>query len=230
MPSTERPDSAGDFWELPELVERFAARDPDLRLLDLIQRYDDPATTRVLDLGCAGGRNTVVLAERGFDVHAVDRSRAMVARTRARLTPILGGERAAARVVVGHMDDLSRFADGSFALLLGLGIYHQADSETEWERAVAESARVLEADGLLLYASFHPETAPEGEPGRPVPGEPGMYSGFRTGKVYLIGPGELERRLATHGLEPVSPTTVARVRTGNGERVTVNGLFRRVPE
>ena len=31
----------------------------------------------VLDLGCAGGRNTVLLAERGFDVWAVDASDAV---------------------------------------------------------------------------------------------------------------------------------------------------------
>lgn len=221
------PPTANDFWELPELVERFAARDPDLRLLDLLEAYEAPLATKVLDLGCAGGRNTVVLAERGFDVHAVDRSRAMVARTRARLTSRLGGDQAGARVRVGRMDDLSRFNDAAFALVLGLGIYHQADSEAAWERAIGETARVLAPGGLLLYASFHPETSPEGEPGTPVPGEPGMYSGFRTGKVYLIGPEALETRVAVHGLEPAAPTTVARVRTDRGERVTVNALFRR---
>jgi SAM-dependent methyltransferase len=221
------PDPAADFWESPELVERFASRDPDLRLLDLIERFDHPAATAVLDLGCAGGRNTVLLADRGFDIHAIDGSRAMVARTRARLTPLMGEEEATARVELGRMDDLSHFADGTFALVLGLGIYHQADSEREWDRAIAESARVLAPGGLLLYASFHPETAPEGEPGTPVPGEPGMYSGFRSGKIYLIGPEVLEARLAAHGLEPASPTKVARVRTEKGERVTVNALFRR---
>jgi len=218
---------AADFWESPDLVERFAARDPDLRMLDLLEQFDTPATTAILDLGCAGGRNTVLLAERGFDIHAVDGSRAMVARTRTRLTPILGGEEATARVELGRMDDLSRFADATFALVLGLGIYHQADSEQEWDRAIAESARVLAPEGLLLYASFHPETAPEGEPGIPVPGEPGMYSGFRSGRVYLIGPEALEARLAARGLVPASPTKIARVRTEQGERVTVNALFRR---
>ena len=49
--------------------------------MELIEEYPDPSRVRVLDLGCAGGRNTVVLAERGFDLEALDASAAMVAKT-----------------------------------------------------------------------------------------------------------------------------------------------------
>ena len=69
------------FWEDPDRVEQFAGREPDRRLLELLDSFEAPRTTRVLDLGCAGGRNTAVLAERGFDVLAIDSSSSMVART-----------------------------------------------------------------------------------------------------------------------------------------------------
>lgn len=87
---------------------------------------------------------------------------------------------------------------------------------------------MLEPGGLLLYASFHPETAPDGVPGRPVPGQPHMYSGFRSGSVYLIGPESLEQHLAALGLVPETPSATVRVETKKGVRVTVNGLFRRI--
>ncbi len=222
-------DSKSDpgFWEQPELVERFAAREADVRLVELLDRYQDPGAVRMLDLGCAGGRNAVPLAERGFDVYALDSSRAMVARTRARLEPIVGVEAAAARVLVGEMEDLGCFPDEHFDLVVGLGVYHQASTPEAWDRALAETARVLKRDGLLLYASFHPETAPDGTRGRPVSGQTNLYSGLRSGSVYLIGPQELERRLARLGLVPETPSSTVRVTTEKGQRVTVNGLFRR---
>ncbi len=217
----------GSFWEQPELVERFAAREADVRLMELLDRYDDPKAIRVLDLGCAGGRNAVPLAERGFDVYAIDSARAMVARTRGRLEPILGVDEAAASVLVGEMEDLSRFPHEHFDLVVGLGVYHQASTPEAWDRALAETARVLKRDGLLLYASFHPETAPDGTRGRPVSGQANLYSGLRSGSVYLIGPQDLERRLARLGLVPETPSSTVRVTTEKGQRVTVNGLFRR---
>ncbi len=62
------------FWDRLETVERFAVREPDHRLVRLADDVHHPGATRVLDLGCAGGRNTVLLAERGFDVWARDAS------------------------------------------------------------------------------------------------------------------------------------------------------------
>ena len=76
----------------------FAARPPDRRLLQLLKHYQQPQQTRVLDLGCAGGRNTIVLADQGFDVYALDTSCAMVEKTRERLAIVLGGEEARKRV------------------------------------------------------------------------------------------------------------------------------------
>ena len=79
-----------EFWEDSEVVEQFAAREPDHRLSRLISQYDDPGSIRVLDLGCAAGRNAVFLVEHDFDVYAVDASLAMVEKTRQRMTPIVG--------------------------------------------------------------------------------------------------------------------------------------------
>ena len=98
--------TSDEFWESAEQVETFAARAPDRRLLALLDAFERPEATRVLDLGCAGGRNTVVLAERGFDFCAIDASLAMVNKTRQRVAATVGAIEAQRRVRVGRMEDL----------------------------------------------------------------------------------------------------------------------------
>lgn len=95
-------------WEDPEVVARFAARDPDLRLQALLagegeygvvrHSWAPPPAPRVLDIGCAGGRNAVWLAREGADVWAIDSSSAMVTETRRRLSENLSADVAERRV------------------------------------------------------------------------------------------------------------------------------------
>lgn len=217
------------FWEQREQVERFAAREPDHRLQHLIEAIPDPAAVRVLDLGCAGGRNAVLLAERGFDLIAMDASTAMVEATRERVAAILGPEEAERRVRRGRMDDLSRVPEGSIHLLVALGLYHNAQSREEWDRALDESVRVLAPGGHLLVAVFTPRTDLTGEGVRAVPGEPSVYEGFPGGRVVLVEAAELDRDMARRGLVPAVPTETVEVTTERGRRVTVNGLYVRRP-
>lgn len=217
--------AATPHWEDPEHVERFARREPDVRLVELLDRVADPGGTRVLDLGCAAGRNTALLAERGFDVQALDGSRAMISHTRRRVAAILGEEEAHRRVRRGRMDDLGAFADGAFDLVVALGIYHCAASGEEWALALDESARVLAPDGRLLVAVFTPETDLHGTGVRPVPGEPHVYSGFSSGRTYLIDAPTLDAEMAGRGLEPLVPSRTVRVELENGRRVVVNALY-----
>lgn len=215
-------------WDDPETVEEFASRAPDHRLVEWVRRYPDPAMIRVLDLGCAGGRNTDFLARGGFPVWALDSSPPMIERTRARVAPLLGPELSRERVRIGQMDQLSAFDDRFFELVVALGIYHNARSRTEWEEALAETARVLARGGHLLVSHFTPETDLTGEGIEPVPGAPGVYSGFPGGDVVLVEAGELDRAMARHGLEPERASETIFVRTETGRRVSVNALYRKV--
>ena len=215
-----------DFWEDPEQVERFADREPDRRLVELLKGYPEPSRTRVLDIGCAGGRNTLLLAVGGFDVHAVDSSHAMIERTRAGVARILGRDEARRRVRVGPMDELD-FASGFFDLVVALGVYHNARSPEEWTRALSETSRVLKPRGLLLVANFAKRIRPEGAEVTPVPDLPHVYEGLPSGRVYLVDAVELDAAMAAHGSEPEQPTQTVRVVKNGGLRVTVNGLYRR---
>lgn len=215
------------FWEQPEQVRRFAARDPDTRLLELLDRYDNPGSVRVLDLGCAGGRNMVVLAERGFDVYAVDRSSAMVRHTRKRVAAVLGDEGARERVAVANMADLRRFPSSRLQLVVALGVYHNAGSREEWDAALAETARVLAPGGLVLVATFTPRTDLTGRGIQSVRGSPDVYDGLPAGRAFLVEAPRLDEEMAGHGLSPVKASQTVDVATGSGRRVVVNGLFQK---
>jgi 16S rRNA (guanine1207-N2)-methyltransferase len=216
------------FWERDEIVAQFAAREPDHRLARLVDRFATPPRTRVLDLGCAGGRNTEFLARKGFDVVARDASAAMVAATRERLVPVLGSREAARRVEQGRMDDLGGIAAGSLDLIVALGIFQAAGSRQEWDRALAASSRVLARGGLLLVASHTDRFLPESGPLLPVPGEPHVFRGTESGPSFLVDAPTLDREMRRWGLVPWTPTvTVERSTEGGGRRATANALYRR---
>jgi SAM-dependent methyltransferase len=215
------------FWEDPERVDEFAGREPDRRLLELLDSFEEPGATRLLDLGCAGGRNTAALAERGFDVHAIDSSSSMVAKTRERVAAVLGAGEAEQRVRVGRMEDLGVLASRSFQLVVALGVYHNAASDEIWERALSETARVLVPDGLLLVANFTPGFQPHGEALPPVSGTRHLYEGFEGGPLYLLDADELDAEMKRFGLWPVEPTETVETQTDSGRRVTANGLYRK---
>lgn len=219
--------SEDSFWDAPETVERFAARDPDRRLGELLDSFTSPSETRVLDIGCAGGRNTVTLAELGFDVVAVDSSAAMVARTRDRVAAFLGAEEAERRVRVGRMEDLSFLPTGSFDLVVALGVFHQARCRAQWNGALRETARVAREGARVLVAVWSPRSRPEGVPLVPVSGESDVFVGFRSGRHYLLGAEDLDSAMGRVGLYPHVRTEEVEVPTDAGMRVTVNGLYRK---
>jgi SAM-dependent methyltransferase len=220
---------ATSIWEHPESVEKFARRDPDSRLLEILARAGKPADLKVLDLGCAAGRNTAVLAARGFDFHALDGSRPMIAHTRNRVAAILGEREAERRVRLGKMHELGAFATAAFDLVVALGIFHCASSHREWSLTLDESARVLAPRGLLLVSVFTPETDLHGTGVHPIPGKPHLYSGFSSGSTYLVDAPTLDAEMTDRALQPVVPSKTVRVALENGRRVVVNALYEKRP-
>jgi hypothetical protein len=111
--------------------------------------------------------------------------------------------------------------------VVALGIYHGAEGQEGWDRAVDETVRVLASAGQLLVASFSPRSDPKGEGLKAVPGAPHMYEGIESGPLYLLEAEELDAGALRHGLVPAVPTETVTVPTELGHRVTVNALYRK---
>lgn len=220
--------SADPFWDRPDIVERFTDRDPDHRLQRLMDEVEDPSTFRVLDLGCAAGRNTVYLAEMGVDVQAVDTSEAMLTRTRERLHAVLESDEVERRVRCGVMTDLAAYDADVFDLVIALGVLHTAGSVEEWNGALSEIARVLRPGGRALVSNFAPDSRPEGEPLPPVDGSPHAYRWRDDRPMVLMDATEHDASFRRHGFAPVRDTETVHVPLEDGFRITVNAMYERL--
>jgi SAM-dependent methyltransferase len=231
-------------WDDPATVAFFRDRPPDHRLVALVESGALACGARVLDLGCAGGRNAAYLTGLDVEVVAVDAEPAMVEATRARLAAHLGAAEAARRALVGRFDRLDAFPDGAFDLVLALGALQNAGDDAEFERGVAEAARVLRPGGVALVAHFSPASRPPGGALRRVAAGGHAYLGFfgddPERPMVLHDAADLDAAFAAFGFAPLRATeTVAAPSAGcgshreaspgrdGGTRVTVNAHYRR---
>lgn len=222
--------SQKNFWENPEVVNRFAQRQADHRLIPLVR--DAPKSWKILDIGCAAGRNTVFLAEQGFDIYALDASLAMVEKTRERLSSYMPKEETLRRVLHGYMQDLGTFENDYFDLIVALGVYQDAEAFSIWQKAIAETARVLKPGGLCLVAQFAPDHQPHGKEARALASEAHVFIGASRDdnrRLTLLNLHDMDQEFAKLGLLPVSATEHVRKETAEGFRSTLNGLYRLVP-
>ena len=220
---------ADAFWDTPEMAARMGDRPPDRRLAALLD--EDRGIRRVLDAGCAGGRNAALLARLGLDVHAFDAAPTMVEATRGRVAAILGEEEARRRVRLGRLEDPASWRpDGGapFDLVLALGVLQDLPDEAATRRAIRLATCALRPGGRVLVANFGPDSRPAGVPLEPVAGHPHVRLGFAKGERRMTLPdaGTLDAWFAAEGLETEVPTEVVRTATEMGVRVTVNARYR----
>jgi len=210
-------------WDKQEIVEIFANKEPDHRFLELSQKL--AKTSRFLDLGCAAGRNTIYLSQKGFDFYAIDSSKAMLAKTKERLKEYLSMSEINKRVLDMQMSKLE-FKNNYFDFIIALGIIQDAQTEAEWHKTVAELARVLKPKGKLLVAHFSPDSDPHGRGVNLLKDSKHLYTGFAPNrKLVLLTANELDMNMLEHNFTPISKTSSVKIKTKNGYRSTVNAYY-----
>jgi SAM-dependent methyltransferase len=108
--------------------------------------------SRVLELGVGTGRLALPLATRGFDVHGIDSSPAMLARLRAKP----GGD--AVGVVEGDFADVGTLVEGDYGLvLLAFNSLFELLDQYAQCRCVAGAAARLAAGGVFVVEALAPE-------------------------------------------------------------------------
>lgn len=131
----------GDQAEFLRTGERFAA--------EIVARCEELglATSRqgALDFGCGVGRVTAPLSQRFADVTGLDVSESMIATARR-----LHAARTNCRFEVQRANDLRRYPDASFDLVLCFLVLQHLSSQDAMLRYLAEFARVLRPGGALV--------------------------------------------------------------------------------
>jgi len=210
-------------WNHPDTVAFFRGREPDVRLSELVAEGLIPLGANVLDLGCAAGRNAVLLAAHGFSGVAIDGSEAMVTATRERLAPFR--DSAPWRVLQRQLHDLADLPDASFGLVLALGILQNASSDAMFMTAVDHLTRVCAPQGRLLVQNFGPDSQPHGRPLERVSGSEHVWRGFSSEQSDLAytlpDAAALDAMFSVRGFAPGRPTRVVWKALPNGRRNTI---------
>lgn len=115
----------------------------------LVEHADliDPSTT-ALDIGCGQGRNSIFLARRKIDVHALDSSVEAIREVKA----MAGKEGLPIRTMHGGFEDLQPKADGYGAILV-FGLIPDLN-RAQVKALVAMIEKILSQNGLLFIMAF----------------------------------------------------------------------------
>ena len=117
---------------------------PDLSVVNFIREYNVPSTARILDCGCADGRNTKYLATRNCTVIGLDFSKTVIDRA-AKSIP-------EATFVYGDARSLP-FAEGSFDYIIDAGALH-VNHPDDALFIIEEYHRVLLSSGKVFIIVF----------------------------------------------------------------------------
>jgi SAM-dependent methyltransferase len=138
-----------DFFD-DDYLRIFGPLLPDERSADevnaVVERLGLAPGARLLDLCCGPGRHAVPLAQLGYRVSGLDRSRRLLGRAAARAA----GQGQRLDLVAADMRRLP-FADASFDAVLNLfNAFGYLEDEAQDELVLAEVARVLAPGGRFL--------------------------------------------------------------------------------
>jgi SAM-dependent methyltransferase len=184
-----------------------------------------------IDIGCGAARNTLPLAQQGWDVVGVDLSEPMLLAAADRIA----SERAMGRVALARatMEELP-VVDGSADLIVAHGIWNLASSSRQFRRAAQEAARAAKPGAALFVFTFSRNTF--SDEAQPVDGEEFVFTQFSGQPQCFLTEDQLFRAMRESGFEPdpavplreYNRQNAGRARFGGGPPVIYEAAFRRM--
>ncbi len=118
----------------------------DDHVVDFIKYYNFEKNLKVLDCGCADGRNSEWLIAEGFEVTGVDFSQTVIERTQKRLPK--------GKFLVGDIRKLDEIEDNSFDFLIDAGALH-VNYPPDILSIIKEYHRILKPSGKMFIRVFN---------------------------------------------------------------------------
>lgn len=137
------------YWNNENTVKAFAQMNVSDYIREFFATVQKRESTKVLDCGCGGGRNTELLYWMGFDVYAIDYSPKMIQATQHRLTGKVNPER-----ILAAKNIALPFPADFFDIVLSNGVIHNSLSLNEYTVSLSEIQRVLNKAGLVYMSVF----------------------------------------------------------------------------
>ncbi|MFX1506775.1 MAG: class I SAM-dependent methyltransferase [Promethearchaeota archaeon] len=119
---------------------------PGERALKLL---GDVKGKKILEIGCGGGQNSIVLSKWGAEVIGLDISEVQLEHANS----LAKEEGVSVKFLQGRMEDLSRFENGIFDIVTSSHAIGYAD---DLRAVYKETARVLKPGGFLVFCFEHP--------------------------------------------------------------------------
>ncbi len=135
------------YKEAPEEEIPWERGDPRPELVELINNMKFTPGTKMLDLGCGLGTQTIYTASKGFDAYGIDFSPTAIAKAKKK------AKEAGAKVnfTVGNVLSLP-YQDNIFSFAFDFGCLHHNTAKAEGY--LDELKRVLKKRGLYLLFTF----------------------------------------------------------------------------
>ena len=130
-----------NFWNKVETRDQFQNRSVSKYITDEIDKLD--SESKVIDIGCGGGRYSRYVKQKGMFVIAVDKY--------SNMATSLSEENIT--FMQGCMDNLP-IQNNMFNVILSIGVIHNAVTLDEYEKAISEMYRILKKNGLIIFSVF----------------------------------------------------------------------------
>ena len=138
----QQPTGGPWDWKNPSKERKLQ----DDHVVDFIKYYNFEKNLKVLDCGCADGRNSEYLINQGFEVTGVDFSQTVIERTQKRLTK--------GKFLVGDIRKLDEIEENSFDFLIDAGAFH-VNYPQDTLSIIKEYHRILKPSGKMFIRVFN---------------------------------------------------------------------------